>query len=249
MSCNPERVTGYVDGALGPAETTEVEAHLEGCLACREQVDAERRLRERMGALPPIELRPGFEADVRRSLQRTRGARPWLLPAAAALALAALWVRGAPSFVAWEVARDHSHCFAKASLPAKIWSSDPLEVTAWFEEQGTRLPVIPASAHGLQLIGARYCPLGDRIAAHLYFAGDRRHLSLFVLAGPARLRGDYATTVFGQPVRLLRAGGTVVALVSKHAEDVEAFRETFRTTVARLEHPGPATPGTPGLAP
>ena len=241
MSCNPQRVTGYVDDALDPAARAEVEAHLAGCPACRAQVASERELRERLRAPAPVEPRPGFEAEVRGSLRHARGRRPsWLLPLAAAVALAAVWGRGAPSFLAWEVARDHAHCFAKIPVPAELWSSDPLEVTAWFEEQGTRLPVIPASAHGLQLVGARYCPLGDRIAAHLYFGGDKGSLSLFVLAGPARFRGDYATTVFGQSVRLLRAGGTVVALVSEHAEEVDAFRETFRTTVARLADPGPA---------
>jgi len=248
MSCNPERVTGYVDEALDAAENAQVEAHLEGCPACREQLASERELRERLRALPPIEPRPGFEDDVRRSLGRGRAGRSRLLPLAAALALAALWVRGAPSFLAWEVARDHTHCFAKAPIPAKIWSSDPLEVTAWFDQQATRLPVIPASARGLQLLGARYCPLGDRIAAHMYFADGKRHLSLFVVAGPARLEGDYATTIFGRPVRLFRAGGTVVALVSEHEEDVEAFRDTFRTTVARLDPPA-HPPGPFGATP
>ena len=51
-SCEPEKVTGYVDEALGPAARAEVEAHLASCPDCRQQVGEERDLRARLRALP-----------------------------------------------------------------------------------------------------------------------------------------------------------------------------------------------------
>jgi anti-sigma factor RsiW len=236
VTCVPDRVTGYVDDALDAATRAEVESHLATCAACREQIAFERDLRAGLRALPAPEPRPGFEAALRRRLAaERRGGRPWLLPFAAALALLALWARGTAPFVAWEVARDHNHCFGKERLPAKLWSNDPVEVSRWFEAQGTRLPPIPAGVGELGLVGARYCPLLDRVAAHLYYAGEERTLSLFVLSGPARFRDSWATESRGNEVRFLRSAGMTVALVSAKPEDVEAFRAAFATTMARLE--------------
>ncbi|HKC11480.1 MAG TPA: hypothetical protein VKI41_05440 [Vicinamibacteria bacterium] len=161
---------------------------------------------------------------------------------AASLTLLALWGRGAAPFLAWELARDHGRCFAKGQLPAKIWTSEPTEVTAWFEAQGTRFPVIPSGARGLELVGGRYCSLGDRLAAHLYYSGERHHLSLYVISGPARFADSFEATSGGKTVRLLRTAGTTVALVAERAEDVEAFQNTFTTSIAQgsRNEPDPA---------
>ena len=82
--------------------------------------------------------------------------------------------------MAWELSLDHAHCFGKDRLPAKVWSNDPLEIAAWFEAQGTRIPPVPSGVAELGLVGARYCPLLDRVAAHLYYAGEERRLSVAV---------------------------------------------------------------------
>lgn len=236
MTCTPERVTGYVDGALGAEDRAEVEAHLASCAACLEQAAFERDLRAGLRALPVPEPRPGFEAEVRRRLRSEARRRPaWLLPVAAGLALLALWGRGAASFVAWEVSRDHSKCFGMARLPAKVWTSDPLEVTDWFESRGTRLPPVPAGVGEMGLVGARYCPLLDRFAAHLYYAGEERHLSVFVFSGPVRFADTLRTESRGKQVQFLRSAGMTVALVADRTEDVEAFRSAFTTTLAWLE--------------
>jgi hypothetical protein len=91
-------------------------------------------------------------------------------------------------------------------------------------------------------VGARYCPLVDRLAAHVYYANDDRHLSVFVFAGPARFAGyELGTEARGREVRLLRSAGMTVALVSEHSEDVAAFRDHFTTTTALLDVAGPAS--------
>ena len=101
---------------------------------------------------------------------------------------------------------------------------------------GHRRPALPGGGRDLALVGARYCPLVDRLAAHVYYANDDRHLSVFVLAGPARFAGyELGTEARGREVRLLRSAGMTVALVSEHEEDVAAFRDHFTTTTALLE--------------
>ena len=93
--------------------------------------------------------------------------------------------------------------------------------------------MIPASAAGLDLVGARYCGLIDATrVAHVYYAGSARHLSLFVV--PRRLRGDsgWSGEAAGQVVTMLRAGGTQVALVGDTRDDVNAFERALSTRVA-----------------
>lgn len=238
MSDERERVTAYVDGVLGDAERAEVEALLAERPDLREQVEAERELRGRLHALAQPEPRPGFEAQVRSALRAERppSRARWLLPLAAAL-LAAAWLRGVPGFVALEVARDHAKCFSAASLPAKVWSEEPAEIAAWFEKQGTRMPMLPKSAGSLSLVGARYCPLGDRSAAHIYYSSRKGRLSLFVVPGPLRFDGAYAAEVRGRNVRFLQSAGATVALVSEDAETVKAFAHEFAQSLARVEAP------------
>ena len=232
MSCDAERVTAYVDEALAPAERAEVEAHLAGCRECRDQADEERELRGRLRALAAPPPPPQVEARVRRSLRPRPGAARWLLPLAAGLVVLVAWGRGASPFVAWELSRDHDHCFGQRRLPARVWSSDPSRISAWLEGQGTTVPVIPDGAAGLELVGARYCTLLDRTVAHLYYTGGDKHLSLFVVPGPVRSTSREMRPR-GNFVRLMRVGGTEVGLVSEEEESVDAFERALSTTVAR----------------
>lgn len=231
MSCDPERVTAYVDGALDAAQCPELQAHLASCPECRAQAEAERELRARLKALPAPTPAPELEARVRASLHARPRTRSWLLPLAAGLVALLAWGRGATPFVAWELSRDHDHCFGKRRLPAEVWSSNPIHVAQWLEGRGTRVPAIPEAAGGLELVGARYCGLLDRRVAHLYYSNGERHLSLFLVPGPVRdpsremrPRGNY--------VRLLRVGGENVGIVSEEEESVEAFTRALSSTVA-----------------
>ena len=164
---------------------------------------------------------------------RRGGVRRPLVLVAAALVLAGLWVRGLPSFVAWEVARDHQRCFGRRLLPARIWSPDPGEVWDWLESRGTPTPFLPSHANEAELVGARYCPLADRVAAHVYYGGGGGGLvSVFLLSGPARIRDGWSGTALGLHVRLLRAAGRALAIVGESEADVAATARAFTMTVA-----------------
>ena len=235
MSCEPERVTALVDGALEGEERTRVEAHVAECAACRAQAAAERALRTRLRSLPPPEPPFGLEQRVRANLHR-RHRWPRVVRALvplAAVVLLALWARGYAPFVAWELSRDHEHCFGMPRLPAQVWTSEPDLVAEWFDEQGDRLPLLPSTVGKLALVGGRHCRLVDASrASHLYYSSDGSHLSVFVVPHGVRMSDDFATSSRGNAVALLRLGTRVVGVVGEDHGDVSAFVTRLRTSVA-----------------
>jgi anti-sigma factor RsiW len=234
VSCDPERVTGYVDGVLDSAAAAEIEAHLATCRDCREQAEFERSLRARLRGLAPVEAPPRLESRVRLALQEPRRSPAWYwgLPIAAGIVLLLLWGRGSAAFVAWELARDHDHCFGKERLPAKVWSSDPVLVARWFEKEGTTVPSLPESAHGLELVGGRFCPLVDRSVAHVYYTGTAGRFSVFVVPGSVRVERARIASVRGHTVGLLSVGRKTIGLVGEDPESVDAFRRALATSIA-----------------
>jgi anti-sigma factor RsiW len=231
VSCDPERVTGFVDGELEPALASEVAAHLETCLVCRGQAEAERALRARLLALPNPELPRGLEARVREA-RRARAfpleAMRWALPAAAVLVLG-IWLRGHAPFVAWDLARDHDKCFSRQPLPVAVASRDPEQLAAWFERQGTRLPALPAEVGELQLVGGRYCPLASlSYAPHVYYRSATSRLSVFVVPHGVRLDGPQKSQTHGEQVLLMHLDGAVVGVVGGSEDEVRAFESALR---------------------
>ena len=236
MSCDPERVTGFVDGELDPATAAAVAAHLETCTTCRAQAEAERELRSRLRGLPAPELPVGLEARVRTARTTRPAALPrlarWALPLAAALVLGA-WLRGYAPFVAWDLARDHDKCFSMRPLPAKVLGHEPGVVADWFEQRGTHLPALPDRVGGLSLVGARYCPLVSLSSApHVYYASSQRHVSVFVVRHAVRLDDRLSYHARGDSVRLLRVEGELVGIVGQHEADVRAFEAALRPVQA-----------------
>jgi anti-sigma factor RsiW len=234
VNCEPEKVTGYVDGALDAQERERIEAHLAECAECRAQADAERDLRRQLSTLKPETPSETLEARVRRGLARERRPSPWrwLLPVAAVLALLVLWAHGSPAVIATQLAWDHDHCFGKPRLPAKVWTGDPDTMVAWLERNGTRAPDLPEGAAGLALVGGRHCSILGRRVAHVYYTGGDHRLSVYVVPGWVRLGRTREVTRGDKTVRLLSAGGATVGLVSEQAEAVEAFERALTTTYA-----------------
>jgi anti-sigma factor RsiW len=234
VTCDPEKVTGYVDAALAEPERLALEAHLARCAACRDQAASERSLRAELRTLPDPEPRAGFEQELGSRLRRRRARPPVWLPLAAALAAVAFWGLGSAPVVAWQLARDHDHCFGMPALPAELWTSQAEVARSWFAARGTSLPPLPDSSRGLLLVGGRHCPLLDRSVAHLYYSEGDRRVSLFVVPGRVRFEDHYETTARGRAVRLLRVSGATVALVGGSAADVNTIAEAFLTTRADL---------------
>jgi hypothetical protein len=171
--------------------------------------------------------------------RRPGRARAALL-ACAALAVALLWLRGQPGFVAWEVARDHQRCFGRRQLAARLWSDDPWEIREFLESRGTPVQPLPKAAGNVEIVGVRYCPLVDRIAAHVYYGGEGSLVSVFVLSRPARVGAGWSGVSRGLQVRLFPSAGRIVAVVGQSAADVDAVARAFHSSVARFDRPGGA---------
>jgi hypothetical protein len=89
---HPEALlAGYVDGDLSPGQASLVDRHLSSCATCREEVDAARRARRAMKALPALHVPAGLTRSVVSRARRPRALSPALLwgTAGAAAAVAA----------------------------------------------------------------------------------------------------------------------------------------------------------------
>jgi anti-sigma factor RsiW len=238
VSCNPELVTGYVDGALDAEEAARVAAHLQECTRCRDQAEAERLLRARLRQLPSPEPCAGFESALRAKLNARRIPRlRVLLPLAAALAMCALWLRGSPAVVARALVFDHRKCFRHEQVPAKIFSGDPLEISGWFSNQGTSLPALPARVAGLVLQGARYCPLLDGSSvAHVYYRDGQRGASVYVIQRELRMQTAFDANALGRTVRLLSRGEQTLGVVADTPSDVETLAATLVPRAASVRN-------------
>jgi hypothetical protein len=237
VGCEPQRVTALVDDALEGEERAALEAHVAGCEGCRAQLEEESHIRASLRGVPSPEPVFGLDERVRRRLRgrgRLSAAARLLLPLAAVL-MVALWARGYAPFVAWELARDHTHCFGMDRLPAEILASEPEIVTAWFDEQGANLPLVPPSVGRLALVGGRFCWLPDASrAAHLYYASNDGQVSVFLVPHDVRMNDDHASHVGGRTVALVRLGSSVLGVVGDDENQVGAFVSRLRTSVAAL---------------
>jgi len=144
-----------------------------------------------------------------------------------------LWVRGLPGFVAWQTVRDHSHGLGGRPT-SRVWSSEPAVVTSWLEHHGTPVPPLPDHAGSAGLVGAHYCSLVDRVAAHVVYQGEDASVSIFVLHGPVRAPSGWAASVHGVHVHFVRAAGRTLAIVGEKEEDVRAVLRDFATSVAAV---------------
>jgi len=94
MNCGDARLDEYQDGELAEPARREVEAHLEGCGACREELERSRRLEKVLLGAVPAGAAPDADRFVAALRTRSRRAVGWKLAIAAAwlvVALPALW--------------------------------------------------------------------------------------------------------------------------------------------------------------
>src|SRR5262245_7059557 len=192
-------------------------------------VGGEVRRRRRMMEKMSIQV-------VRRPAARRSSHAGLLLLVAIALAGlgAAAWARGFPGFVSWQLARSHPHGQGGRS-GSRVWSSEPEVVSSWLERHGTPVPPLPSRAGSAMLVGAHYCSLLDRVAAHVVYQGDEGSVSIFVLHGPLRAASGWSARVHGIDVRFVPAAGRVLAIVGEQPDDVRAAVKQLMTSVAAME--------------
>ncbi len=75
-----QRIQAYLDGELAAAERVSVEAHLEACPRCRQQLEATRELWDEVSAAAPAELRDPLWPGVATRLARQPARATWTWP-------------------------------------------------------------------------------------------------------------------------------------------------------------------------
>jgi anti-sigma factor RsiW len=161
-----ERVTDYVFGEMSPAEASAVQAHLRECSECVRQVEELQRTRTLLQAIPDAEPpRPMiFEVERRRASSRFR---PWLAPAASALAasiLTAVFLSAAASgpsrpadVQAWLAAELEKRDKAHEMDLQRVRS----EIAYWERQQRAVSRETMDTARTLQLLARNKVPTGD----------------------------------------------------------------------------------------
>jgi anti-sigma factor RsiW len=196
-----ETLDAVLDGEAPLEAWREVMAHLEECVACREEW-AYRQLLwrvirqdgEAMDTPPYLweRISAGIgEIDERRGPDRRRPLRPWGFSMGSALALIVMigllfsswpWRSPASPFMVESV--DNYIRYLLSNTPYDVHTRDADRVRQWFQGHLDFAADPPdLSADGFQLLGTRLGYFLDRVVAEMGYQRDGRRLSLFMTRG------------------------------------------------------------------
>ena len=210
MSCEltQRHVPGHIDGELDLVGTIEMEAHLNGCPACAEEVDDLKVLRAALkrGSLTyaaPADLRRRIQlslcsestAEARTSKFRWPSLKFWQLASAFALLVlisASGWQWAARLRTPSSGQRLEAEVFAShvRSLEANhlmdVASTDQHTVKPWFNGKlDFSPPVEDLASDGFPLVGGRLDYLEGRKVAALVYQRRTHYINVFVWPGSA----------------------------------------------------------------
>ena len=79
MNCDKvkELLWSYLENKTTAEETAEIETHLEGCAACREELAQQKEIKNALASLPDEELPEGYHTELMQKLQAERKVVPF----------------------------------------------------------------------------------------------------------------------------------------------------------------------------
>ena len=79
MNCEKvkELLWAYLENKTTAEETAEIETHLEGCVACREELAQQKEIKNALASLPDEELPEGYHTELMQKLQAERKIVPF----------------------------------------------------------------------------------------------------------------------------------------------------------------------------
>jgi anti-sigma factor RsiW len=238
---------GLIDGELDAANALGLEAHLQGCAGCTEELARLQALRRRLAepalSYPaPEGLRARITAAITAEDARERRMKPgWsvrrLAPfvlgggmAALAASLALVVFRpAAPSLtLERELVDDHVRSLLAQHL-TDVASTDQHTVKPWF---GGRVdyspPVVDLKDQGFPLAGGRLDYVDGKVTAALVYRRRLHVINLFVRPASGRADAAFETSRDGYNLVRWRKGGLEFWAVSDvNRTELEQFRDLF----------------------
>ncbi|MCC7123423.1 MAG: zf-HC2 domain-containing protein [Acidobacteria bacterium] len=230
MTCDEFQplLAAHADAALTAPERAAVDAHVAGCVACREALAVQQAVRQAIrthAADLAVPAPPGLHTRVAASLAPAAAVAPGWSSRVSAFAAAAIVVLALGAVLlpvatwrstvvlAAQMALDHLKCFSidgDAHAETLTVAEAQREL---LEDYGWRLDVPPTGgdADG-RLVAVRRCLYGDGRAAHLLYRVGDTPVSLFIL--PGQQRPAEQLQVFGQATELWSQGGHTFLLVA-----------------------------------
>ncbi len=232
MNCQDVRrfLGPFLDDELDARTSYELGLHLNGCAACRERVEAERRLEgEISSAVRRDETTQEMWERALGGLAPRRSPRwPWAAAAAVLVGLAAWWaVPQRPDLVHVAV-EDHRELLAGRFGP-DVATADAEAAAGYVREKTSVAATLPGAADGRSVVGARLCFFhGAPVGLVIYkLRGEMASLFLIPDVEMSRFRGTQAGTESDTGIvavtRAVPGGGFAVVAVGSAAarEQVE----------------------------
>jgi hypothetical protein len=203
-----ERMDAYLDREMPEAAAAEMDAHLAGCAACREEAAARTQLRMRLrGAVLRSAEAPAFlGARIRANLQAPARAAWWRKSWVPAAALAGLGVAGVIGYQVLELRLtverqenyiaavssrvasilrvglgDHIHCAVFRKYPKKAPAAETLAAELG-PKHGKLVEIVKERApKGFELVMAHECGFHGRRFVHLAMKSETKLISLVIV--------------------------------------------------------------------
>jgi len=228
----------YLDGELDRADARALEAHVDGCAACRAALDEldglRRTLRDsRLRHSAPAALRERIAATPlpQPARRRVPAAPTWLRYAACAViafgagALAThTRAPGAQAQLEHDAFASHWRALA-AATPVDVVSSDRHTVKPWFAGKVAQAPVVRDFAdQGFPLVGGRIDYLGGARVPVLVYRHGQHVIDVFVLPGGSAVSNGRSAQDAGYTLRFVTLAGQPAAVVADtDASELQKF--------------------------
>ncbi len=250
MTCDSARelISPFLDAELDAAQASEVERHMQTCIACAELKFEYLQLRGRIRADAPYysateELRARIDRALRQASAKDRPRAPWgwiALASAAGVAAALLLAfvlgpnifhseRAGGDLIAQEVVSSHVRSLMAGHL-IDVRSSDQHTVKPWFAGKLDFSPKVKdLGPQGYGLTGGRLDYLDGRPVAGLVFQRRQHVINLFVWPSQAQSGSrlsNFAITGFNI-VHWSEAGLTYWAVSDLNAAELSKFAQLY----------------------
>lgn len=241
MNCHDagRMLDAYLDEELTAAEASSIASHLEGCVACRERLEALEALGHLVRRVPYHSAPPRLRAavvSVPRRAHRKMTTLAWAASVTLAVALGASAFRArqteqTTAVLAEAVVNQHVSALMSGHL-YDVESSNQHTVKPWFQGKlDFSPPVSDLTSAGFPLIGGRVDSIAGRSVAALVYQRRNHMIHVFVWPAVDRTTTEDARSIRGFQERHWRhADLSLWAVSDLNAQELHEFVQAFESS-------------------